>query len=96
MISFTKPGLRDDLYTMQSEEVLISCCMFGTYTFQRSRLFIIDKPILSSERVSHRDYGREGSVAKMEIAGRELEGAFFQDELIDFKSPVEIISDPFS
>jgi hypothetical protein len=37
--------------------------MCDTYTWQRPRIFIRDKPILSSERMLHKDYDRNGSVA---------------------------------
>jgi hypothetical protein len=38
--------------------------------------------------MSHKDYDRKGSVAKIEISGQEPQGAWRQDELIDGKSPV--------
>jgi hypothetical protein len=34
------------------------------YTWQRPSIFIRDKPILSSERMLHKDYDCKGSVAK--------------------------------
>jgi hypothetical protein len=34
------------------------------YTLQRPGIFMRDKPILSSERMLHKDYDRKGSVAK--------------------------------
>jgi hypothetical protein len=36
----------------------------------------------------HKDYDRKGSVAKKEISGRDHQGAWRQDELIDGKPPV--------
>jgi hypothetical protein len=45
------------------------------------------KPILSSERMLHKDYYRKGSVEK-KISGREPQGAWRQDELIGGKPPV--------
>jgi hypothetical protein len=49
-------------------------------------ILIRDKPILSSERMLHKDYGRKGSVAK-KTSGRESQGACRQDELIGGKQP---------
>jgi hypothetical protein len=46
-----------------------------------------DRPILSSEKILHKDYGCKGSVEK-NIAGRESQGAWHQDELIGGKPPV--------
>jgi hypothetical protein len=43
-------------------------------------------PILSSERMLHKDYERKGSVEK--ISGRESRGAWSQVELIGGKPPV--------
>jgi hypothetical protein len=50
-------------------------------------MFIRDKPIFSSERMLHKDYYRKGSVEK-KISGRESQGAWGQDELIDDKPPL--------
>jgi hypothetical protein len=36
-------------------------------TRAKRSLFIGDKPILSSERMLHKDYGRKGSVAKKNL-----------------------------
>jgi hypothetical protein len=36
----------------------------------------------------HKDYGRNGSVGKKNISGRESRGAWLQDELIGGKPPV--------
>jgi hypothetical protein len=37
----------------------------------------------------YKDYDRKASVAKKKkISGRELQGAWHQDELIDYKPPV--------
>jgi hypothetical protein len=46
--------------------------------------------ILSSERILHKSYDRKGSFAKKKkkISGRESQGAWRQDELIDGKSLV--------
>jgi hypothetical protein len=42
--------------------------MCDTYTWQRKRIFIIDKPILSSEML-HKDYDFKGLVKKIELIG---------------------------
>jgi hypothetical protein len=57
------------------------------YTWQSDIIFIRDKPILSSERMLHKDYDRRGSVKKNE-SGREPQEAWRQDELISGKPPV--------
>jgi hypothetical protein len=57
MICFAKPGLTEDLYTVHKEE-------FSITHLTRPSTFIRDKPILSSERMLHKDYNRKGSVAK--------------------------------
>jgi hypothetical protein len=49
-------------------------------------IFIRDKLIFSSERVSHKDYYRRSSVEKK--SGRGFQGAWRQDELIGGKPPV--------
>jgi hypothetical protein len=41
--------------------------MCDTYTWKRRSLFIRDKPILSSERMSYKDYDRKGSVEKENV-----------------------------
>jgi hypothetical protein len=48
-----------------------------------------NKPIFSLERMLYlyKDYGHKGSVAK-KISGRELQGAWRQDELIGGKLTV--------
>jgi hypothetical protein len=60
------------------------------YTSQRQSLFIRDNPILSSEKVLHKDYDRKGSVVqkKKKESGCELQGASLQDYLISGKPPV--------
>jgi hypothetical protein len=55
--------------------------MCDTYTWQRRSLFIRDKPILTSERMFHKDYDRKRSV-EIKIPGRESRGALRQDELV--------------
>jgi hypothetical protein len=86
MICFAKPGLTEDLYVEQKEDFSITCYMCDTYTLQRRRLFIREKPILSSEMVLHRDYDSKGSVEK--ISGRESQKAWHQDKLIGGKPSV--------
>jgi hypothetical protein len=46
-----------------------------------------EKPILSSERVLHKDNDRKVSVEK-KVSGRESQGARRQDELIGGNPPV--------
>jgi hypothetical protein len=46
-----------------------------------------DKPILSSEKMLHKDYKRKGSIAKKN-SGREPQGAWRQVKLIGSKPPV--------
>jgi hypothetical protein len=58
-----------------------------TYTWQRRSLFVRHTHILSSEKMLHTDYNRNGSVAKKKISGREPQGAWCQDELIGGKPP---------
>jgi hypothetical protein len=60
--------------------------MCDTYTWQRRSLFITDKPILSSERVLHKDYDHKGSAEKN--SGRDPQGTWRQDELFRGKPPV--------
>jgi hypothetical protein len=52
-----------------------------------------DKPNPSSERMSHQDYDRKGSVAKKKNSDREPREASCQDELIAGKPPVVSQSD---
>jgi hypothetical protein len=48
---------------------------------------INDRPVLSSERRLHKDYDTKGSDEKI-LSGRDPQGAWRQDELIDGKPPV--------
>jgi hypothetical protein len=67
MICFAKSGwhgLREDLYMFRKEEFLVTWYICDTYTLQRRRVFIWYKPILSSERMLHKDYVYNGSVEK--------------------------------
>jgi hypothetical protein len=61
--------------------------MYDMYTWQRPSIFIREKPIFSSERLLHKDYEGNGSVAKKN-SGREPQEAWRQDELIDGKPTV--------
>jgi hypothetical protein len=61
--------------------------MFEMYTWQKSSIFIRVKPIFSSERILHKNYYRKGSVEKG-ISGRESQGAWRPDEMIDGEPPV--------
>jgi hypothetical protein len=57
---------------------MLKCHM---YAWQKSSIFLRDKLIFSSERMLHKDYDRNGSVAKKN-SGRESRGAWRQYELI--------------
>jgi hypothetical protein len=56
-------------------------------TKAKRSLFIRDRHIHSSQRVSHKNYDREGSVEK-ENLGSQPQGAWRQDELIGGNSPI--------
>jgi hypothetical protein len=56
------------------------------YTWQIASIFIRDKPVLSSEKMLHKDYDRMGSVEK--ISGRVPQGAWRHDERNGGKPPV--------
>jgi hypothetical protein len=60
MIYFAKPGLTEDLYRVQKEEFSVTCHMCDTYTWRKAKHILRDKPILSSERMLHKDYDRKG------------------------------------
>jgi hypothetical protein len=51
-----------------------------------SAAIVIDSPVLSLERMLHKEFNRKGSVQK--ITGRESQGAWRQDVLIGGKSPL--------
>jgi hypothetical protein len=53
----------------------------------RPAKIVNDRPILSSERMLHKDYDLKCSVEKKN-AGHESQGAWRQDELIGGKPPV--------
>jgi hypothetical protein len=54
---------------------------------ERPSIFIRDKPILSSEKMLHKDYDCKGSVKKRNF-GHGPEEVWHQDEQIDSKPPV--------
>jgi hypothetical protein len=54
---------------------------------KRPSIFIRDKPILSSDRMLHKEYDHKDSVEKT-ICVNEPQGAWCQDELIGCKPPV--------
>jgi hypothetical protein len=54
----------------------------------RPAAIVIDRPILSSDRMLHKDYTRKCSVEKKNISGRESQGAFRQDERMGGKPTV--------
>jgi hypothetical protein len=85
MIYFAKPGLREDFYIVKKEELLITCYMCDTYTWQMRNLLVRDKPILSSERMLYKDYDLKGSVVKK--CGRGCQRAWYQEEIIGGKPP---------
>jgi hypothetical protein len=60
-------------------------CAISTFD-ERPSIFIRDISIFSSERMLHKNYDRKGSVEK--ISGRELQGAWSQDELSGGKQSV--------
>jgi hypothetical protein len=47
------------------------------------------RPILSSERMLHKDYDRRCSIEKRKCSGHEAQGAWHQEEMIGGKPPVE-------
>jgi hypothetical protein len=51
-------------------------------------LFIKDKPFLSSERMFHKDYDRNDSVAKKKCSGCEPQGPCHHGEQTNGKPPV--------
>jgi hypothetical protein len=73
--------------SMLHKESIITFCICDTYTWKRPSVFIRNKPILSSERLLHKDYDRKGSVAKI-ISGREPQRAWRKDELTGGKPSV--------
>jgi hypothetical protein len=87
MICFPKPGLTEDLYIVLKEEFSITCYMCDMYILQRRSLFVRDRPILSSERMFHKDYDRKGSIAN-KVPGSEPQGIWRQDELFGGKPSV--------
>jgi hypothetical protein len=85
MIFFAKPVLTDDLYIMQTEEFLITCCMCDTYTWQRQAKHIHKRQTHLFVREDIRTITANGSVEKN--SGRESKG-LTQNELIGGKPPV--------
>jgi hypothetical protein len=62
--------------------------MCDAYAWQKAK-HIRDKFIFSSERMLHKDYDRNDSVAKkIYTSGRESQEAWRRDELIGGKPPV--------
>jgi hypothetical protein len=59
IICLAKTRLTDDLYRLS-----ISCCICDTHTWQRPSIFIRGKPIISSERMLHKNYGHNASAAE--------------------------------
>jgi hypothetical protein len=54
----------------------------------RPAAIVNDRPILSSEKMLHKDYISECSVGKYKITAREFQGACRQGEVIGGKPPV--------
>jgi hypothetical protein len=87
MIYFAKPVLTEDLYIVKKEKFSLTClCAIRTLD-ERPSIFIREKFILSSERMLHKNYDCQDSVAK-KISGRKPQGAWRQDELIGGKPSV--------
>jgi hypothetical protein len=62
----------------------------GTWEWLRWRMsaaIVIDRPILLSDRMLHKDWDRKCS-GKKKIGGRESQGTYSQNELIGGKPPV--------
>jgi hypothetical protein len=57
-------------------------------TLTRPAEILNDRPILSSERMLHKDYDRKCSVEKKKTTGHESQGACRQNKLIGGKPPV--------
>jgi hypothetical protein len=82
-ICFVKPRLTEKMYIFQKEKVSISCYVCNTYPSQRPSIFVRSKPLLSSERILHKDYDRKGSFAKnRKDSGRESQETRRQDKLV--------------
>jgi hypothetical protein len=66
--------------------------VYALYVYlTKAKPIIRDKPILSSERMLHTDYGRKGSVPpppQKKPSGRGPQGASSQDELTGYAVPV--------
>jgi hypothetical protein len=60
MICFAKPVPAEELHIVQEEEFSITCYMCDTFD-KRPSIFIRGKPILSLERMLHKDYDYQGS-----------------------------------
>jgi hypothetical protein len=67
MVCFPKPGLIEELNIVENEDFSITCYTCDTYTRQRPRLLMKDKPILSSERLLHKNYDRKNSAEKKSL-----------------------------
>jgi hypothetical protein len=73
----------DEKGSLESETVK---CGHKSHWTRQGPAAIEQTPILSSERMLHKEYDRKCSVEK--IAGCESQGAWGQDELIGGKPPV--------
>jgi hypothetical protein len=64
MICFAKPGLTEDLYIVQKQENLNNVLNVQYILLKKTRHIHKRQPILSSERMLHKDYDHKGSVEK--------------------------------
>jgi hypothetical protein len=74
MICSTRPVLTDDLCVVQKEEFSITRCEILALD-ERPGIFIRDKPIISSERMLHKELLSQGLSLKKKISGRESQEA---------------------
>jgi hypothetical protein len=64
VIYFAKPGLTEDLYIVQNEEIFHNMLYVRYVYLTRPSIFIRNKPILTSEMMLYKGYDSEGSVKK--------------------------------
>jgi hypothetical protein len=77
MIYFEKSVLIEDFYLVPTEEFSITAIPAIRTLDERPGIYIRDKPIFSSERMSHKAYEREG--ISRNFCGRESQGASHQE-----------------
>jgi hypothetical protein len=77
MICFANPVLTEDSYIMQEEELSIKYMSAKSTLGERPSTLIRDNPIISSEKILHKDYYRKGSDEKKNISlVTSLEGLY--------------------